>query len=659
MKQTSVRLLVYAILYSNLSFAEDPRLLSHLLGYIGLDYSAAVERPGVVVNAGEYAEMVEFIDSAFKEAGLIPEVRQDAFVNAGLSDLKSLILQKAAPATVASLAKRLEDRVASVCKLGRVPFQWPDLAHGEKMFGESCAQCHGVTGQGDGLLGRALDPRPANFLDNDRMAKMTPFNIFNAIRLGVPGTGMAAFLLSDDETWNLAFFVQSLRHRGDSLEAVAGLGKPNHPGSSGGPMLSLAKLAERSDDDLLKDLTGSSDERRETLRHARIHQIDGSNQPNQNGGPAARTKLSQFVDIALARLVDAERAYEEKNWDRSEKFALAAYLDGVELFEARLRSRDSDFVVDLEKKMAAVRMAIARRSDRPVFLAATQSARSALESARTLLEGPDSSPLVMGVLSAGIVMREALEAILILIALLGVVRSANVKIAALSVHLGWVSALAAGGALWVFSGWVFRLSGLQRELLEGFVTVFAVAVLLYFGFWLHRKTEVSRWRSFLSQVAAQLADGRKLFGLFGVAFMAVFREAFETVLFLRALSLESSGVGEYWIGLGVLAALVFSIVLAAVTLRASAKIPIRELFLISSTMLVVLAVTLIGKAIHAFQEAGYVGITTFPLELRSDLLGVYPSWETLIPQVLIVALAAAVWSLDRSRAVSRSQLPQS
>jgi high-affinity iron transporter len=174
-----------------------------------------------------------------------------------------------------------------------------------------------------------------------------------------------------------------------------------------------------------------------------------------------------------------------------------------------------------------------------------------------------------------------------------------------------------------------------------------VVVLLYMGFWLHRKTEIGRWRAFIGGMVKDAVDEKRLIALAGISFMAVFREAFETVLFLRALQLESGGTQTGAMVGGVLVSFVIVMILAALLLKFSAKIPIRQLFDISSWVMIFLSFILVGKAIHSFQETSWCSMTQFPWNLRSDLVGIYPTYETLLPQILIVIIGLGFWCFGR------------
>jgi high-affinity iron transporter len=167
------------------------------------------------------------------------------------------------------------------------------------------------------------------------------------------------------------------------------------------------------------------------------------------------------------------------------------------------------------------------------------------------------------------------------------------------------------------------------------------------GFWLHRKTEIGRWRSFIEDMAKSAVTGKSLLGLWVIAFMAVFREAFEIVLFMRALLLESGPQAQLPMILGILSSLILVFILATALLKFSAKVPIRQLFDVSSLLMVFLAFTLIGKALHSFQESGLLSVTEFPIPVRIDLLGVYPTYETFVPQMITLILSLSFWFYGR------------
>ncbi|MDT0691771.1 FTR1 family protein [Salegentibacter sp. F188] len=133
------------------------------------------------------------------------------------------------------------------------------------------------------------------------------------------------------------------------------------------------------------------------------------------------------------------------------------------------------------------------------------------------------------------------------------------------------------------------------------------------------------------------------------SFMVVFREAFESILFLQAINLETKTGDGSSIGLGVIAAFGLIALLAVIFVKYSKRIPVRQLFRYSAWVITLLAVILIGKGIHAIQEAGWLSVTGFPVYLKIDWLGVYPTTETLMAQMILFTLLMVIYYYNNSR----------
>ena len=143
-------------------------------------------------------------------------------------------------------------------------------------------------------------------------------------------------------------------------------------------------------------------------------------------------------------------------------------------------------------------------------------------------------------------------------------------------------------------------------------------------------------------------------GLFSIAFISVFREAFETVLFIRALWFQTNTDGKNAISLGLCAALLLIFTFSFITLRYSKKLPVRELFKISSIMTSILAFILAGKAVHSLQEAGILSATSIPWNIRFDTIGFFPTWQTVSAQVLTFGLAVILININTTKVAVRS-----
>jgi high-affinity iron transporter len=381
-------------------------------------------------------------------------------------------------------------------------------------------------------------------------------------------------------------------------------------------------------------MIGSREERERAVAAVRLH-----------GGETAGS--SSTLGLAIEELKKTLALAQEGQWPEAQAAAVKAYLDGVEPAEAELRSRDAGFTASLEQSMAEVRGVLQRRAPIADVESKIASADGALRRAEGVLAQGIASPAFTFSVAAGIFLREAFEAVLILITLLGVIRSMGTRSALLAVHAGWMIAVLFGLVTWFFSGWLIAISGAQREMLEAVTSLLAVTVLLYFGFWLHQKSEFGKWHAFIKDKVNSAVEGKKLWALGMISFMAVFREAFETVIFLRALLIEAGPQQQMAMAAGVILSFILVLALAAALVRFSVKIPLRQLFALSSLVMVVLALILVGKAAHSFQETGLLTVTTLPVSLHVDLIGVYPTYETLVPQLAVIAVAFGYWLYSR------------
>src|SRR4029453_15119409 len=130
---------------------------------------------------------------------------------------------------------------------------------------------------------------------------------------------------------------------------------------------------------------------------------------------------------------------------------------------------------------------------------------------------------------------------LILAAIVAMLKVTGATEAVRYIHMGWVLALVAGGVTWLATQTVLAFRGRPRESSEGFISVFAAVALFYVGYWLHTRTEAKRWQAFIQNKVKHVLSGRKIFGLVGLSFFAVYREALEVVLFYQALWLQNEG----------------------------------------------------------------------------------------------------------------------
>ena len=255
-----------------------------------------------------------------------------------------------------------------------------------------------------------------------------------------------------------------------------------------------------------------------------------------------------------------------------------------------------------------------------------------------------------------LLVREGFEAILIIAALMTFLTKAGAAERRGEVAWGAWAGVAASVVTAILFELLIETTPGQRDALEGATMLVAVVVLFFVSYWLLSKVEADKWTAFLKQrVHAALSSGSAL-ALASVAFLAVYREGVETILFYKAL-LVSGGSGDA-------GPVVFGVVLGAAALvalyvgimRLGMRIPMKLFFAVTGALLYYMAFVFAGKGVAELQEGRVVGTTVIPaLEwLRVPFLGIYPTVQSLALQGLLVVLAivAAVVMRFKPSAVS-------
>lgn len=599
----------------------DARLIIHLTDYLANDYAGAVSEDGKVLSDVEYAEQVEFSQTALKEGQTDNTLNTHQDLLKKLEALKDGISEKKGPSVIVPLAREIQQQVIKVSKIALAPAAWPNYKKAKQIFESQCIRCHGVEGRGDGPDGVGLDPAPADFHDLERAPIVSPFAAFNTIRLGVPGTGMVAFSeLSDQDIWSLAYYVSTFRF-GETQKSRTKISEkiPNE--------VLLEKSAALNDEELAKFLKEKNEDE-SLVKTIRLYDFESS--------------TSDFFNKAKSLLDDSVNAFKTGDFASAEKLSLDAYFLGIEPVENKIAVNDPSAVTRIEESMANFRKAIKIKNEELIVKsrAELEVEISALDD---LLGGQAISPAFAFVSGFSIILREGFEAILVILAILGVAKASGSALVAATVHAGWVISVVLGVILWFVSGFVMDMSGVSREVMEALAAFFAVFVLLYVGFWMHRQTEISRWKEFINVKVKNLTETKNLLGLFTLAFVVTFREVIETVIFLRTIYVDTESDIHTSMFSGVLVAFVIIIIVSIIMTKYRNKISLQKFFGISSVLMMMLATTLAGKGVHALQEAAIFSMTPFPLKLRVELLGIFPSWEVMLTQVTVLILSILLW----------------
>ncbi|RJX67605.1 iron permease [Tsuneonella suprasediminis] len=623
-------LLALALCLSATASAEEPdvRTTWRLLDYIAVDYSAAVSN-GQVIDDFEYSEMVEFSSTVGGQIAALPGSSAKPGLIAMSVDLRQAIEKKASIERVSRLARALGGSLLEAYPVPLAPRSPPDLSRAASLFAQNCASCHGAAGSAPPAAMQALDPPPIDFTDIDRARQRSAFGLYQVITQGLEGTSMASFAsLSDEDRWALAFYAGSI-----AFEDVA-KGERIWREDDGIRQLvpdleTLAALTPES----LADQIGE-DRALALMAYLRANP-DAVGQANDAGSLA-------FVRDTLDRSLSAYRAGDR---EEARQLALSAYLDGFEPLEALLATRDGGLMREVEQALGQFRAGIESGAN-PSEL---QQLRARIDSLLARTEealAPEAASEISTFLGAfTILLREGIEALLVVIAMIAFVKKSQRSEVLPYIHGGWIAALFAGVATWVVATYFVSISGASREMTEGIGALLAAVILVSVGIWMHGKSQAEEWRRYIQEKMGKALSRGSAWFLFGLAFVVVYREAFETFLFYAALwNPQSSGI----ILAGALSAVALLALIAWAMLRYSRKLPITQFFRYSAILIAILAVILAGKGVGAFQEAGVLSATFIAGLPRLAELGFFPTVETIGAQLLTLLALIAGFRVSRS-----------
>ncbi|AMK20211.1 MULTISPECIES: cytochrome c/FTR1 family iron permease [Sphingobium] len=629
-------LIVFALPGRALASDADVQTSWRLLDYIGVDYAGAVSN-GKVISSAEYGEMTEFASQVESRLKALPAKPAKAALLERSAALRSAIAAKAAPAVVAEQSHLLASALLAAYPVPLAPSSPPDLSRGAKLYAENCASCHGMNGDGRGPDAAKLDPPPIAFTDKERADQRSLFGLYQVITQGLDGTAMQSFeALPEGDRWALAFYVGHFAYPETAATQGERLWRERSDIRSKYP--NLAALVGATPAALARDLSP-----KDAVALTAFLRRHPDTVTARAGGSLALTR---------ERLAESLTAYRAGDRKAAAELALSAYLDGFEPVEPVLSARDAALLARIETGMAELRAAIGQGRPAAEVEAANRSLANLFADAETAL-APERASGASSFLGAfGVLLREGLEALLIVVAMIAFLKKTDRPDVLGYVHGGWVVALAAGVATWFAATYFITVSGASRELTEGFGSLFAAVILLSVGIWMHGKSNAEAWQRYVKAKVTAALSRRSGWFLFLLSFVVVYREVFETILFYAALWAEGNGAAML---AGAATAAGLLAVIAWIMLRYSARLPITQFFAWSSILIAILAVVLAGKGIAGLQEAGILGVRPLVDVPRIEILGLFPTKESVLAQIAaIVVLAAGFWFSGRRSAASAS-----
>ena len=310
--------------------------------------------------------------------------------------------------------------------------------------------------------------------------------------------------------------------------------------------------------------------------------------------------------------------------------------------EGLIRAKSPAIYASTENEMAE---AYARLTSTPPDLA---RARELVGTMRGQLAPFAEESVSYGVFDAAIIMlREGLEALLVIAALLAFLQKAGRADQQRWIWSGSLAGIALSVVVAFGAQALFSRAGaaIGSELVEGITGLLAAAMLFYVSYWLHQKSRLGAWQRYIRERSTAALARNSVLSLATIAFLAVFREGAETVLFYLGIA-PSIAVADLLAGIGLGTGLLVAIGVALLTL--GLRLPLRPFFLASSLLIYYLGFKFVGTGIHALQVAGVLPATPAPLP-ANEVLGLFPTWQTALPQLLLLVLALAVATVSLRR----------
>ena len=580
---------------------------------------------GRVVSRAEVDEARLFLQESRRSAQALPAELSRA-VLPEIDSVIRLVDRGAAPDSIDVRVRRLTSTLSSRSgvRLDELPAQTPSLARGAEVYQANCASCHGELGRGDGPAAAGLNPKPTNLADRAGLMDQSPLDYYRRITIGVVGTAMPSFelRLPAQDRWAAALHASLLR-----------LPKPS--GDTPPALDSFPVTGRMSDTELLGALRARDTSPAALAQVAAIRSTQPDATANASAQVFAQVRSQLESTYVLARKGDSS----------ANTRAFDAYMT-FEQVERGVRAKNPRLAAVLEGEFAALRARVAGGGSTAQLDSIQQQLALGLEEAERAL-GDSLSPANLFFQSFVIMLREGLEAILIVGALMTFLVKMGASHRKRDINLGVAAAVGASLVTAFAIETVFHLTPAKQEVLEGLTMVVATVVLFYVSYWLLSKMEVVKWNHFVkSKVNDALTSGSSL-ALASAAFLAVYREGFETVLFYKALFLTGGPGGSNMpIVAGILLGAAILVGVYVAISRFGVRLPLKPFFGVTSAFLYYMAFVFAGKGVAELQSGGVLPTTIIAWAPRMPALGIYPTVESLLAQgvLAVLLLAALIWT---------------
>ncbi len=247
-----------------------------------------------------------------------------------------------------------------------------------------------------------------------------------------------------------------------------------------------------------------------------------------------------------------------------------------------------------------------------------------------------------------ILLREGVEALLIVLALVSSLKASKLTKGLVWVYSGGILGIVASGIIAYVLQKIFPAvsAGTNREILEGFIGIFAVIMMIGIGMWLHSKSNLKSWNHFMQRQMKAVATSGSFISMFALSFLAVFREGAETILFyvgiIPLISMKN-------LILGIVLAIIVLIIITIIILYTSSKIKVYKMFFLLTWMIYLLAFKMLGTSVHMLQVVGIIPLRVIPFVPTVESVGLYANWEVFVAQLIFVLVVTITMLINKKR----------
>ena len=417
----------------------------------------------------------------------------------------------------------------------------------------------------------------------------------------------------------------------------------------------FAALMKQADSDDTIDAFGYS-----------VSTLLGDVQDALQGVPAPVSAAAQADDSATAgkdwsatqkellnALAQATQTYQAGDTAKAVGQVQDTYFDIFEAsgMENAVGARDANFKTELEGHFTKIVGLMNAGKDVASIQQEIAAFSAGLDKAQELLGG-NQGGIALFFFSLTIILREGLEALLIVAAVIAYIHKSGHgdKQKVINNSVCW--ALGASVITALLFQWLLTNAAAGREILEGVTMLIATVMLFGMSYWLLSKVEAQHWKAYLQKkIGTSLSQG-SLIGLWLTSFLAVYREGAETVLFYFALAADAKTALDYGYLFGGLAVGIVILAVVYLIMRYSVvRLPLKPFFIFTGIFMYLMAFIFAGKGVaeliegKAFTPTLIGDGTLFP-KWMGDWLGIMPYRETLLPQLVLLAAALfALWVL--------------